>query len=151
MDERFKRLFAYDEWANREALASLKQADRPSEKSIKVMAHIVASEWLWLTRLRSEKQRFAVWPELTLAECEAQLGELSAEWTDYLEKAPLSRSVDYVNSKGEPWTSGVEDMLMHVVMHSSYHRGQIASELRSSGNTPAYTDFIHSVRQGLVT
>jgi uncharacterized damage-inducible protein DinB len=35
-------------------------------------------------------------------------------------------------------------------MHSAYHRGQIASQMRASGKTPAYTDFIHGVRQGLV-
>ena len=54
------------------------------------------------------------------------------------------------NSKGEPWTSRVEDILLHVVMHSAYHRGQIASDVRASGHTPAYTDFIHCVRQGFI-
>jgi uncharacterized damage-inducible protein DinB len=37
---------------------------------------------------------------------------------------------------------------MHVIMHSAYHRGQIAAEVRAAGLTPAYTDFIQSVRQG---
>jgi uncharacterized damage-inducible protein DinB len=37
-----------------------------------------------------------------------------------------------------------------VVMHSAYHRGQIASHMRESGQTPAYTDFIHAMRQGFV-
>ena len=150
MKEKFTRLFTYDEWANRETLRSLKEAEKPTQKSVEVMAHIVASEWLWLTRLKEERQRLAVWPELSLEQCEVQIEELGAHWQDYLERPPRSETVSYVNSKGESWTSHVEDMLMHVVMHSSYHRGQIASQLRSSGNTPAYTDFIHSVRQGFV-
>jgi uncharacterized damage-inducible protein DinB len=58
--------------------------------------------------------------------------------------------VTYTNSKGEVWTSGVEDILTHVTIHSAYHRGQIASDLRAEGHTPAYTDFIHAVRQGFV-
>jgi len=37
-----------------------------------------------------------------------------------------------------------------VVMHSAYHRGQIASSLRAAGLAPAYTDFIHGIRQGFV-
>jgi uncharacterized damage-inducible protein DinB len=40
----------------------------------------------------------------------------------------------------------VDDILMHVVMHSAYHRGQIALEVRCAGQTPAYTDFIHAIR-----
>jgi uncharacterized damage-inducible protein DinB len=33
---------------------------------------------------------------------------------------------------------------MHVLLHSAHHRGQIAFELRASGQEPAYTDFIHA-------
>jgi uncharacterized damage-inducible protein DinB len=44
----------------------------------------------------------------------------------------------------------VEDILTHVLLHSAYHRGQIASQTRAAGGTPAYTDFIHAVRQGFV-
>jgi uncharacterized damage-inducible protein DinB len=40
--------------------------------------------------------------------------------------------------------------LTHVLLHSAYHRGQIASQMRGNGQTPAYTDFIHAVRQGLI-
>jgi uncharacterized damage-inducible protein DinB len=41
-------------------------------------------------------------------------------------------------------------MLVHTVLHSAYHRGQVAAEVRAAGGEPAYTDFIHAVRQGLV-
>ena len=40
----------------------------------------------------------------------------------------------------------MEDVLLHVVMHSVYHRGQIATEVRAAGHTPAYTDYIQAVR-----
>jgi uncharacterized damage-inducible protein DinB len=39
---------------------------------------------------------------------------------------------------------------MHVIMHSVYHRGQIAASMRDSGLIPASTDFIFAIRQGLV-
>jgi uncharacterized damage-inducible protein DinB len=35
-------------------------------------------------------------------------------------------------------------------LHSAYHRGQIAFQMRQTGHAPAYTDFIHGVRQGHV-
>jgi uncharacterized damage-inducible protein DinB len=58
--------------------------------------------------------------------------------------------VHYKNSKGEPWTSNVADVIQHVVFHSAYHRGQIASDVRAAGKEPAYTDFIHAVRNGFI-
>jgi len=44
----------------------------------------------------------------------------------------------------------VGDILTHVLLHSAYHRGQIAVDLRAAGLTPAYTDYIHAVRQGKI-
>ena len=64
--------------------------------------------------------------------------------------AGLNEKIEYRNSKGEPWSSRVEDILTHVLFHSAYHRGQVALEMRAAGLEPAYTDFIHAVRQGFV-
>ncbi|MFQ5694430.1 MAG: DinB family protein [Terriglobia bacterium] len=122
-----RRLFAWDDWANREALASLRSAGAsPPSRALKFLAHIVACEQLWLSRLKQDGRKLMVWPELTLEECEARLAELQGLWRDYLKQSnaeKLSQSVSYVNSKGEPWASTVEDILLHVVMHSAYHRG----------------------------
>ena len=98
-------------------------------------------------------QPLQVWPEFTVEECRHLATDQSQRWRHYLEtssEADLAKSVSYRNSKGETWRSRKDDILMHVVMHSAYHRGQIAADMRSAGLIPAYTDFIHSVRQGFV-
>ena len=92
-----------------------------------------------------------MWPDLTPAQCEMWLGDLERLWKRYLEDAVPARldaRITYANSKGESFSSTVEDVLMHVVMHSAYHRGQIAAEVRAAGRQPAYTDFIHATRMG---
>ncbi len=153
MREHFRRLFRYDEWANREVLAALKVDGATPSRSLKFMAHIVAAERLWLERLKQQEQSLPVWPEFTLEQCEAQAADLSRLWWHYLGEltaGQLSEPQSYKNSKGESWSSSLQDVLMHVVMHSAYHRGQIATDMRAAGFTPAYTDFIHSVRQGFV-
>ena len=147
------RLFAYDDWANREVLAAVRSATNPPARSSKLIAHILSAEGLWLARLKQQETALPVWPELTLAECDTEAERLRISWMSYLEKcgAPgLSAEIKYVNSKGESWTSRVDDILLHVITHSAYHRGQVARDMRAAGLTPAYTDFIHGVRQGLV-
>jgi len=116
------------------------------------MAHIVAAEQLWLARILQRESPLPVWPQLSIDRCEQLVRELAQSWKDYLAAGSdlLEQTVAYKNSKGEPWTSALQDILTHVFMHSAYHRGQIAADMRQSGHTPAYTDFIHSVRQGLV-
>jgi uncharacterized damage-inducible protein DinB len=108
---------------------------------------------LWLERIREQPQSLPVWPDFAFEQCEAQIAELARLWQEFLGQlsaAGLSERVTYKNSKGEAWSNTVEDILTHVLLHSAYHRGQIASQVRASGETPAYTDFIHAVRQGLI-
>jgi len=44
--------------------------------------------------------------------------------------------------KGETWTYALWRILAHVVNHSSYHRGQVATLLRQLGATPSSTDLL---------
>lgn len=151
--ERFTRLFAYDGWANREVLASLRAVPTPLPQAMKWMGHILAAQRLWMERLESEPQTLPVWPEFTIVECEGQAAELSVLWRNYLSgrsEADLGKSVTYQNSKGETWSSRNDDILMHVITHSVHHRGQVVAAIRAAGFTPAYTDFIHSIRQGFL-
>ena len=153
MLEHIKNLFSYDDWANREVLASLQALNAPPERSVKLLAHILSAERLWLERLLVHKQTLPVWPLSTLAQCELEIDQLPGLWKNYLTalgEAGLARSLTYKNTKGESFSSQKQDILLHVVMHSAYHRGQIAADMRAAGFTPPYTDFIHAVRQGFL-
>jgi uncharacterized damage-inducible protein DinB len=160
-----RREFSYDEWANREVLKAIRAAGganvtanvtgnvSANQRSLQLMSHIVAAERVWLERLKQQPQSVPVWPEPDLAQCEAQAAELGGLWLEFLDlitAGDVSQSISYKNSKGEEWTSTIVDVLTHVVLHSAYHRGQIATHMRANGQTPAYTDFIHGVRQGLI-
>jgi uncharacterized damage-inducible protein DinB len=147
-----QRQFAHNAWANEQALASLRDGP-PPERALRFMAHVVAAEWLWMARLKQWKQEFPVWPEWTREQCEAQGGKLPPLWQELLrgmKPAGLDQQIAYVNSKGEEWSSACGDILAHVLLHSSYHRGQVAAALREAGLTPATSDYIHAVRQGFV-
>ncbi|PYO45862.1 MAG: hypothetical protein DMD72_14120, partial [Gemmatimonadetes bacterium] len=58
----------------------------------------------------------------------------------------LERGITYRNSAGDQFTSTLEDILTHVMMHGSYHRGQVASLIRAAGDTPSPTDYIFFAR-----
>lgn len=152
----FLRMFAYDYWANRECLKAMRARSVPAD-TVGRMAHILSAQKLWLERILRQTQSMPVWPSATVDDCMVLADEVSIAWQSYLTRianqfAPesLADQVEYRNSKGESWLSRVEDVLLHVLFHSAYHRGQIALQMRASGAEPAYTDFIHAVRQGLV-
>ncbi len=151
--DRFHQWFQYDEWANGEVLASFRSAGTPPARSLKLIAHVLGTEHVWFSRIQEQKSPLPVWPELNIEQCQQQAQELGRIWSDYLnglDADGLAQNITYQNSKGESWSNSVEDILTHVIMHSAYHRGQIAGDMRAAGHTPAYTDFIHGVRQKLV-
>jgi uncharacterized damage-inducible protein DinB len=144
-----RQLHAYEAWAQDEVLASLLAHEAPPERALRLFDHLLGAGFLWLARIRGEASPLAVWPQLAAAERRSRAAELSRDWAALLATMNadgLARVIDYRNSKGEPWTSSVESILMHVVLHAAYHRGQIASALREAGGTPPYVDYIHAVR-----
>jgi uncharacterized damage-inducible protein DinB len=146
-----RRLFAWDAWANAETLASLRAAEPAPESAIRTLAHVAGASWLWISRLEDEPSPLAVWPNLGVARIAEELDAAARAWAAYLARltpASHARSISNTNSKGEPWTSRVEDVLLHVPYHGEHHRGQIATALRDAGAEPAYTDFIHAARSG---
>ena len=145
--------FRYDSWANREELRALSSLPVPPAPATKLLAHIIAAQWLWFDRLLENSPRTTVWPEASLEQCAAQLLELDGTWQSYLSslsEKDLSKPCSYTNSRGEAWTSSVLEVLNQLILHAAHHRGQISLEIRRSGGVPAPVDYIFAVRKGLL-
>ena len=149
MKDHFTRLFKHVEWADKRVLESLRSAQNPQERSLELYSHILGSEHVWLSRIYGTTKRVDVWPALSLDECEQLSTENIVAFGDLVSRLSrdlLEKPVTYRNSAGDQFTSTVEDILTHVAMHGSYHRGQIAAALRARGDTPSPTDYIAFVR-----
>lgn len=149
MMEEIRRLYAHMRWADERVLTSLRGADPLPAEALRVYAHVLGAEHTWLSRLRRQPSIVAVWPTLTLDECES----LSVENTDgfdafldVLEPGGLAREVEYRNSAGQEFRARIGDILLQVATHGGYHRGQVAVLLRQSGAEPMPTDYIAFVR-----
>lgn len=149
MLELIRRLFAYDAWANARALGALKDAQ--SQTALAPLAHLLMSEKIWLMRLGGEDTSAVnKSPELSHAECGSLAEEMRAGYESYissLSEDGLASPLTYRNFKGVEFRTPVGEILTHVAMHGTYHRGQVAKALRAEGHAPADTDFITFVRE----
>ena len=149
MKEQLRRLLRHMTWADRRAIAALRKAEGASELAHSELAHVVGVEHVWLARLEGRPATVAVWPKLTIDECEVLAAETEEGLRAFLERqdtASLERTVHYRNSAGAAFESKVSDILLHVALHGSYHRGKVAAALRAAGAEPAPTDYIGFVR-----
>jgi uncharacterized damage-inducible protein DinB len=145
--EEMRTLFSHLFWADARAIDGLRTAAGATTQAGELLAHIIGAEAVWLARIEGRKPELAVWPALTLEECEADSRRVRAGYEELLgrierDPAELLRMVHYRNSAGLEFDSSVADILRHVALHGAYHRGQIALLVRMSGTAPQATDYI---------
>jgi uncharacterized damage-inducible protein DinB len=156
-----RQLVAYGSWANALVFAA---ADAISEEQLAASAassfpsiaatlgHIVGAEWIWLRRWLGEiPTAVPDWvSKPTLADLKAHLAAVEVERSSFLASlsdAELDRVVSYRNLAGQAYAEPLDGLIRHVVNHSTYHRGQVATQLRQLGLTPPNTDLITYLRQ----
>jgi uncharacterized damage-inducible protein DinB len=146
-----RRLFDYDYWGIQEALRSVETASGPRERVLKIAGHIIGAQRVWLARLEGPGASSEVpWPSLTLDEARTAAEDLHRRWSDFLSgltQEKLGSDLVYRNGKGLEFHTPLRDVLVQLIVHGAYHRGQIAAVVRDAGGTPAATDYIVYVRQ----
>ncbi|HVT43537.1 MAG TPA: DinB family protein [Thermoanaerobaculia bacterium] len=150
-------MFDYTDWANERMLAVLAGIDEDqltrslagSFASVReTIAHIAGAEWIWLQRWKGNSPAAGPqWSrEGSLAEIAEEMRRTAAERRELLAgmtESSLKEKVTYRNLSGTvSWHLRVGEMLLHVVNHSTYHRGQLASKLRELGIAPKPTDLL---------
>ena len=147
--DHLRKLFEHLKWADTAALGALRASPGSDTRALTIYAHILGAEAVWLCRLAGRPSDVAVWPVLSLEQA-ASLAERNAAELDALlsslDPAELGREIDYRTSDGRAFRSRVDDILLHVALHGSYHRGQVSLLIRAGGGEPASTDYIAFVR-----
>lgn len=155
-------LYRYNSWANDQVLdAASRVTDADFTRDLKnsfgsvrdTLTHIVWAEWIWLQRWKGVSPTLVFAPSdfLNTASLRERLHTIVVERSAFLRDLPAKRllqPMEYKNLKGEVWRYALWQQLDHVVNHSTYHRGQVATMLRQLGATPAATDLLVYYDQG---
>ena len=122
---------------------------------LKLMIHIFLSQKVWLMRLIGEDipPDIVIFPNSSLEECSRMAEEFNDFWREYLgnlTKNEIAYPIRYTTTTGVEFVNSVQDIVTHVLTHSTYHRAQIAKIVRDCDKEPAITDFIAYARQNIV-
>jgi len=78
--EMLLRFFEFDRWANQETLSALETMKNPPERAVALIAHIAATQRVWLERALSAPQSVTVWPPWSLPKTAKELPTVLGEW-----------------------------------------------------------------------
>lgn len=130
---------AYDLWANtrlmdrllREPEALLDQPAKSSFPSIRAtLMHIRNADAVWLARITGTTPR---WPAADSEALDTFLPHVVAlhDHVKGLATAELLGAVTYTDLKGNSYSQPRAQLLMHCFNHSTYHRGQVVTQMRA--------------------
>jgi uncharacterized damage-inducible protein DinB len=148
--QELRTLVDYHYWARDRVLEAAEkltkdQFTRDLESSFRsvrdTLAHMYAAEWAWCSRWQGHSPTTPLAPDMF-----PDVGTLRAKWTDLESdvRAVLDRMgqqgldgvIEYAMINGDARRSIFWHMLLHVVNHASYHRGQVTTLLRQLGARP---------------
>jgi uncharacterized damage-inducible protein DinB len=151
-------LFAHKSWANNElfnllsTVASVQHA-AAVHTATRTLNHIYVVDRIFRAHLLGEGHGYTA----TNTEATPELGELQfsvAETDAWFESyasavsaAQLGDSIGFRFLDGDAGTMTREEMLLHVITHGSYHRGNVGQVLKSISVAPPrdlYTRFLHT-------
>ncbi len=158
----FRTLYAHNDWANARLMqmlthtfgeeTDLRQSETPSVRTIQEIAtHMVSAQAIWRSRWEGVSPRTMLNPAeypTPLALRMAFGAERARFWAFFeaiTDDGSLDRIIQYTNTLGEPHALPLTQMMQHVLLHSTYHRGQITAHLRALGHTEHLqdTDFLY--------
>src|SRR4051812_49318180 len=116
------------------------------------LVHIYQADSAWFGRIHGDpdSQTSTYPPKGDLAGLSSDwfaLLDRAVDWSAKLSEAEWNNVISYKDSRGNSHQTALLPIIMHVVNHGSYHRGQVSQLLRQSGATPPNTDLINFYRQ----
>jgi uncharacterized damage-inducible protein DinB len=105
------------------------------------MSHIVLGEQAWFQRLDGREPDRDIWNLMDIPRLRQRHMQHQAIYAKVLE-GDLGRVVKYTRFTGEKYQSPVADILVHLALHGTHHRGQMATDASAKGMKPINTDFI---------
>lgn len=144
MNAFFDELFAYNYHSNQQLATYITEhADRVSYKTLQLFSHILNAHHIWNSRILGEKNAFGVW-QIHPHDDFSEIDKTNYRNTRSIlaTHGGLDAIIQYKTTTGNAFQNTIKDVLFHAINHSTYHRGQIATELRQSGLEPLPTDYI---------
>ena len=153
MQDDIVALFAYDRWANRKVLDACRQLTTeqydaepvPGWSSVRsTISHIALATEFNLRTLVNSAEHMPTEAELVTVDDVAQLLERAYRRFEELRPTLTPERLDSLltlRAISRTFTLPRWAILRHIVNHSTYHRGQLASKLKRFGIEQSITDF----------
>jgi uncharacterized damage-inducible protein DinB len=144
-----KELIKYTEVADLLYIDTFKKADVELKEAEAIFSHILNAQHIWIKRIKKEAQQFQRF-DIHTVESFLKLHIENTSELNSIIPSDLDQIVHYANSDRSEYENSVNDILIHLANHSTYHRAQVATQFRINNIQPPITDYIFLKRENLI-
>lgn len=153
-----RHLHDFNVWANRRIFDAVSTAAEVREDRGEIfrepVAHIVSAEWIWMERLEGTSPiEIPAWVDdddiASLRDHLRSIEERRQAFLEGLIETEIERDCEFNLLNGTNGCRRTWQLFLHVINHSTYHRGQLARLLREQGEVPPSTDMIFFDPEGV--
>ncbi len=123
----FITLIEHQAWADKRVANALLALPSVHEKSKKLFDHILAAQHTWLSRIENRIPVMDVWPILSNEAWYPLIADHRERLMAIVNSDRCEQIISYKNTAGTEFTNTVSEILLHLTLHSQYHRGQVIS------------------------
>lgn len=145
--EQLLKLLEYNFWANDLYITRAKAHSPVPDQIQRLISHLLSSHQIWLARISGRDQMRSIWENVDVDSWEGINIELYHESSDLVKSFSLGKSISYKNSHGNTYRNSLEEILCHVLNHSTHHRAQVALLMRQNDILPPQSDYIFYLRE----
>jgi len=136
-------LFDYNFYCNKRLTEECNRLEYVPEKTIALFSHILNAHHIWNSRLLAQKREFDIFQIQPLTAWEGIHYDNQKNSFDIITNVDrFEKRLDYETTEGEFYSNTVQEMLFHIINHSTHHRAQISVDLRNNGIEPLALDYI---------
>ncbi|MFD1885807.1 DinB family protein [Paenibacillus wenxiniae] len=160
MNNTTRNMLRYHHWANETMLTRLQElpASVFHEETLSsyptlsaTLGHMYVVDHMWYLVLTGTdmsaalEQSMPLLPlgsEWDLSQCSARFEEQKQQYTEWIEQADLTQTMMLNNPYAGVRELALEEMVLQVVNHGTYHRGNMTTMLRQLGYPSVMNDYI---------
>ena len=147
----FADLLKYTFSADKLIIDVFEKADNALPEAELLFSHILNAQHIWISRILNKPHVFDRFDRHNVKEFRALQLENETQLLHILNGFNPDQIITYFNIKDkQKFESRLSDILFHIVNHSTYHRGQVATQFRLNQIDPPITDYVFLKREGLI-
>lgn len=139
----FNELFTYNHRCNQQLAEVLSLGEEKlNDKTRSLFSHLISAHQIWNSRVLADEKPFEVW-QIHPVSAYKDIDQLNFERSlNVVNDYNFDLIINYKTSSGLAFENTIRDILFHIINHSTYHRAQIATQLKAVEIEPLNSDWI---------